>query len=82
MDLQTIINIGAALFIAAAGWFARQIWEAVSELREDIHELEIELPTNYLRKDEFAEGMKEIKEMLAKIFDKLDGKADKHWGDR
>ena len=77
MDMQTIINIGAALFIAATGWFARQIWEAVSDLRDDIHKLEIELPTNYLRRDEFAESMKEVKEMLGKIFDKLDDKADK-----
>ena len=77
MDLQTIINIGAGFFIAAAGWFARQIWEAVNELREDIHKIEIDLPTHYLRRDEFAEGMKEIKDMLGKIFDKLDEKADK-----
>jgi hypothetical protein len=30
-----------------------------------------------MRRDEFAEGMKEIKEMLRIITDKLDGKADK-----
>ena len=77
MDLQTIIDIGAGFFIAAAGWFARQIWDAVNDLREDIHRLEIELPTNYLRRDEFAESMKEVKEILGKIFDKLDDKADK-----
>ena len=78
MDLQTIINIGAGFAIAAAGWFARQIWEAVKELREDIHRIEIELPTNYIRRDEFADNIKEVKEMLRMIFDKLDDKADKH----
>lgn len=77
MDLQTILNIAAGVFIAAAGWFARQIWDAVNELREDIHKIEVELPSHYLRKDEFAEGMKEIKDMLRQIFDKLDNKADK-----
>jgi hypothetical protein len=39
--------------------------------------IEIALPTNYVRKDEFSDGVKEIKEMLGKIFDRLDNKADK-----
>lgn len=77
MEPQVIINIAAGCMIAVGGWFARQIWEAMAELRRDLHQLEIELPTNYIRRDEFSEGMKEIKEMLGRIFDKLDEKADK-----
>lgn len=77
MDLQTIINIAAGCCIAVAGWFARELWVAVKDLKEDIHKIEVELPSHYLRKDEFAEGMKEIKDMLRQIFDKLDAKADK-----
>ena len=82
MDFQTIVNLCAGAAVAVFGWFARELWVAVKDLKEDIHKIEVELPSNYLRKDEFAEGMKEIKDMLAKIFDKLDGKADKHWGDK
>ena len=55
------------------------LWVAVKELRADLHRIEIEMPTNYIRRDEFSEGMKEIKEMLRQIFDKMDGKADKPW---
>ena len=61
------------------GWLARELWVAVKELRADLHRIEIEMPTNYIRRDEFSEGMKEIKEMLRQIFDKMDGKADKPW---
>jgi len=50
-------------------------------LRADLHRIEIEMPTNYIRRDEFSEGMKEIKEMLRQIFDRLDSKVDKHWRD-
>lgn len=77
MEPQTIINIAAGCAIAVAGWFCREIWVAVKDLKEDIHKIEVELPSHYLRRDEFAEGMKEIKDMLGKIFDKLDEKADK-----
>ena len=77
MDFQTIVNFGAGISVAVFGWFARELWVAVKDLKEDIHKIEVELPSHYLRKDEFAEGMKEIKDMLRQIFDKLDNKADK-----
>lgn len=77
MDTQTLVNIAAGTILAVLGWFARVLWEAVNTLREDLHKLEVDLPSNYIRRDEFQDGMKEIKDMLGKIFDKLDGKADK-----
>lgn len=77
MDHQTIINIVLGVLIAVAGWFSRQVWDAVKELREDIHQIEVDLPSHYIRRDEFHDGIREIKDMLGKIFEKLDGKADK-----
>lgn len=77
MELQTIINGLLAVIIGGIGWAARELWGAVKLLREDIQKIEVNLPSNYVRKDEFAEGLKEIKEMLSKIFDRLDNKADK-----
>ena len=77
MDLQTIINGLLAIILAGVGWAARELWGAVKRLRDDLQRIEIGLPTNYVRKDEFADGIKEIKDMLGKIFDRLDNKADK-----
>jgi len=77
MDWQHVIDMVGGAVLAVIGWFCRQLWDAVKELRKDIHTLEISLPIYYVRKDEFSESMKEIKAMLEKIFDKLDGKADK-----
>jgi hypothetical protein len=77
MEPQTVINGLLGVLLAGIGWAARELWGAVKRLREDLQRIEVALPTNYVRKDEFAEGIKELKEMLAKIFDRLDNKADK-----
>jgi len=76
MDQSTInLAIGAAL--AAVGWFARQLWEAVQALKSDIHQIEVDLPINYVRKDDMDKRMDHIEDMFKRIYDKLDGKADK-----
>ncbi len=77
MDTQTLINIGAGIIIAGMGWLARELWGAVKELRKDLHSIEIALPSNYIRKDEFQEGVKELKDICRQIFDRLENKADK-----
>jgi hypothetical protein len=77
MDTQSLINLGVGAAIAIGGWFGRELWDAVKKLREDLHRIEVELPSNYLRRDEFGEGMKEIRDLFGKVFDKLDGKVDK-----
>lgn len=77
MDLQTVINALLALIIGGIGWAARELWGAVKKLRDDLQKIEVALPSSYVRKDDFADSMREIKEMLMKISDKLDNKADK-----
>ena len=81
MDHQSIINVAAGVIMTGLGWFARQLWDAVKELREDLHRLETTLPATYLRRDEFRDGIKEIKDILNEIFRKMDDirdrKADK-----
>ena len=77
MDMQNIINLIAGGVLAALGWFARELWGAVKTLKEDIRELERELPNLYVRRDDYKDDMREIKEMLGKIFDRLENKADK-----
>lgn len=75
--MQTWVNIIATIAIAVGGWFGRSLWDAVDKLKNDLHQIEVDLPNNYIQKNQFSEGMKEIKEMLIRISDKLDGKADK-----
>ena len=77
MDWQNVINIGIGSLLAVGGWFARQLWDAVQKLKSDISRLELTISDNYVKKDDWKDGIKELKEMLGKIFDKLDSKADR-----
>ena len=77
MDTQTLINLGGAIIIAGMGWLARELWGAVKEIRKDLHIIEVALPSNYIRKDEFADGVKELKDICRQIFERLENKADK-----
>ena len=74
---QSIINslLGGAL--AALGWFARQIWDAIKELRSDLARLREELPSRYVPKDEFHQVSAALFKKLDRIEDKIDTKKDK-----
>jgi hypothetical protein len=77
MDFQTVINVGAGTVLTVTGWFARQLWGAVNDLRIDLAKLREELPKTYITRDDFKDGVHEIKQMLIAIDRKLDAKADK-----
>lgn len=72
MDQQTI-NLILGGCMGVAGWFARELWTAVQDLKTDLSKL----PTIYVARLDYKEDMREVKEMLGKIFDKLDHKVDK-----
>lgn len=77
MDLQSAVNAGLGLILTMLGWFAKSLWDAVNALKADLAKLREELPKTYVAKDDFRESVKEIKDMLSKIFNRLDDKADK-----
>lgn len=74
---QGTINLALSTALALAGWFARQLWEAVQTLKTDLHKIEVDLPISYVRKDDLDKRMDHIEDMFKRIYDKLDGKADK-----
>jgi hypothetical protein len=72
MDMQSLLNIAAGSAIAVGGWFARQLWDTVQKLKEDVHQIEVDLPHNYVRRDEFKDVLKEIRDIQTEIFRKID----------
>lgn len=73
MDNQQLFN----LVVSVAGFLAAYV---INTLTRQIQRLEDELralPHDYVQKDDYRSDMRDIKEMLKQIFDKLDGKADK-----
>ena len=77
MESQSLINVMLGISCAVIGWLARELWTAVKDLQADLVKLSVELPKTYVTRDDYREDIKGIKEMLAKIFDKLEKKADK-----
>jgi len=77
MDAQIIFNLVASALLVSVGWWCREIWDSVKSLRLDIKQIEINLPTHYVRKSEVESRLDKIDQTLERIFDKLDDKADK-----
>lgn len=77
MEAQTLINIIGGAALSFGGWFAREMWGAVKELRRDLHKIEVDLPKSYVAREDLDQRMAHIENMFQRIYDKLDGKADK-----
>ena len=76
-DYQNLINLGLGAVLTVAGWLMRELWGAVKELQRDLSKLETALPKEYVLKDDLDKRMQHIENMFQRIYDKLDGKADK-----
>ncbi len=77
MEPQVILNIVLSGIMTVLGWFARELWTAVKDLKADLAKLREDLPKAYVMREDYRADVREIKEMLSKIFDRLDQKADK-----
>ena len=77
---QSIINSLLGGSLAALGWFARQIWDAIKELRSDLARLREELPSRYVPKDEFHQFSAALFKKLDRIEDKIDTKQERCTG--
>jgi len=77
MDFQDIVNVIIGSVLSVLGWFARQLWDAVQELKHDMKDLEVDLPTHYVRKEDLDARFDKFEAMLTRIYDKLENKVDK-----
>jgi hypothetical protein len=77
MDWQLLFNLIGTAVMATIGWFARQLWDSVQDLKEDIKNIEVDLPTNYVRRIDIEAQFNKLEASLQRILDKLDQKADK-----
>jgi len=73
MDFQLLFNIACSIVGTIAGWLFKVLWDAIQDLKEDVKEIE----RGYVMKDDYRIDIADIKGMLARIFDKIDLKADK-----
>ena len=77
MDGQSIFNLVSGALLVGVGWWCREIWDSVKSLKNDVKDIEVNLPTHYVRKSEIESRLDKIDQVLERIFDKLENKADK-----
>ena len=73
MDLQTLFNIAVALTGGLGGWILNSIYRSIERLDQDVRAM----PHTYVSRSDYRDDIKDIKDMLSKLFDKLDAKVDK-----
>jgi hypothetical protein len=73
VEPQFLINILFAVAGAAFGWILNSLTRQIVRIEDKISEI----PIMYVSKDDYRSDIAEIKNMLGKIFDRLDQKADR-----
>jgi hypothetical protein len=73
VEPQFLINILFAAAGAAFGWILNTISRSIVRIEDRI----AEMPMMYVNREDYREDIHDIKGMLSKIFDRLEGKADK-----
>ena len=84
MDWQNLINMAGGAALAVVGWFARQLWDSVKELKADIGDLRLHVSETYVKKSEMEtleaqmdKRFDRVELLLDRLYEKLDSKVDK-----
>ena len=73
MDYQVLFSIAVAIAGFFGGWTLNRIYIAIDRLDSDVRSM----PHDYVSRDDYKADIREMRDLLGKIFDKLDNKADK-----
>jgi predicted PurR-regulated permease PerM len=73
VDNQQLFNI----IVAVAGFLAVYVITTLTKQIQRLEDKINEMPREYVAKDDYRADIKEVKEILKQIFEKLDSKADK-----
>jgi hypothetical protein len=73
MATQDFINIIIAVAGFFGGWTVNSLSRSILRIEDKLSDL----PLQYVTKDDYRRDITEIKNMLDRIFEKLDDKADK-----
>jgi cell fate (sporulation/competence/biofilm development) regulator YmcA (YheA/YmcA/DUF963 family) len=73
METQVIFNIAIACAGGLALWVLNSMTRQIQRLEDKLETL----PHDYVQKQDYREDIKEVKDLLRQLFDKLDAKQDK-----
>lgn len=73
MDYQLLFNLAVAIAAFFGGWTLNNITKSIERLDDDVRSL----PHSYVAKDDYKADIRELKDMVREIFNRLDAKADR-----
>jgi len=65
--MEELVQWGAYVITGVIGWFVKTLWDAQTKLREDLKQLEVNLPKEYVGKADFKDMYKTVLLKLDKI---------------
>lgn len=81
---QNLFNVIFGIASALAGWWLKNMWDAMRDLQEadkdladKVSRVEVLVAGNYVTRDELARSMQNVVTHLERIEDKLDRKVDR-----
>lgn len=84
MDFQLGFNVAVGLAGFLGGWILTSISTAIKDLRtqdeklgNEVHQVHLLVAGSYVKRDELDKHLSAIFDVLRRIEEKLDGKADK-----
>ena len=77
MDNQQLFNLVVCIAGFLGAFVFYQVMQRLQRSEDKVAELERTLPHDYVQKDDYRNDVRELKDMLRQLFDKLDNKADK-----
>ena len=72
MDSQAVFDWIVGIGGAIVGWALKIIWEAIKDMRLDIKDLDKQMHEDFVRRDDFKESVREIKDDMRAGFNKVD----------
>jgi hypothetical protein len=73
MDYQVLFNGAVILASFFGGWTLNSITKTIERLDADVRAM----PLNYVGRVDYREDIKELKDIMNKVFERLENKADK-----
>ena len=72
MDEQVIFNWIVGVAGVLGGWTLKVIWDSLMELRRDIKTMDTKMHDDFVRRDDFKDAVREIKEDMRSGFNTVD----------
>ena len=69
---QYVINWLFTAVGATTGWILKVLWDAVQDLKKDVAGIERNIPQVYVRRDDFREATRELKDDMKSGFAKIE----------